>query len=193
MGARRTADGGRVMAGSMRYSLVYGALAGGIAIAGIVATLVFNLPGHTHSELVGYLIMLAALSLIFVGVKRYRDNECGGVVRFGRAFVVGLGIAVVAGILYTAGWEIYSAWSPTDFIADYSGKMLADLRAAGASEREIAAKGAEMREMVEMYRNPLYRVPMVFMEIFPVGLIVALVSALVLRNPRALPKYVAAG
>jgi hypothetical protein len=37
------------------------------------------------------------------------------------------------------------------------------------------------------YANPLFRIPMVFLEIFPVGFIVALISAALLRNPRLLP------
>ena len=36
------------------------------------------------------------------------------------------------------------------------------------------------------YANPLFRIPMTFMEIFPVGFLVALVSALLLRNPKIL-------
>ena len=39
------------------------------------------------------------------------------------------------------------------------------------------------------YANPLFRLPMTFAEIFPVGVLVSLVSALVLRNPRALPAH----
>ena len=44
-----------------------------------------------------------------------------------------------------------------------------------------------MRAMAEAYRNPLFRLPMTFVEIFPVGLLIALVSAGLLRNPRFLP------
>ncbi len=41
--------------------------------------------------------------------------------------------------------------------------------------------------MAESYRNPLFRIPMTFIEIFPVGLLVALISAALLRNPKLLP------
>jgi hypothetical protein len=37
------------------------------------------------------------------------------------------------------------------------------------------------------YANPLFRLPMTFAEIFPVGVLVSLVSAAILRNPRVLP------
>ena len=101
----------------MRYALIYGGIAGAIVIAVIVAGVAFDLPNHIQSEWFGYLVMLVALSLIFVGIKRYRDVECGGVVRFGRAFAVGLGIALVATIIYIVGWELFLATSRHDYMA----------------------------------------------------------------------------
>jgi hypothetical protein len=167
----------------MRYAIIYGGIAGAIALGAILAGMGFGL----HSEWFGYLAMLVALSLIFVGVKRYRDVECGGVVRFGRALAVGLGIATVAGLIYVAGWETYQALSGIDFMADYSASVLAEMRARGASEHEIAASAAELRDLAVNYRNPLFRLPMTFAEIFPVGLLISLAAAAVLRNPRVLP------
>jgi hypothetical protein len=46
---------------------------------------------------------------------------------------------------------------------------------------------AEMDAMRRQYANPLFRMPMTFIEIFPVGLLMAFVSAALLRNPRFLP------
>lgn len=172
----------------MKYALIYGAVAGVIAISLISAMIGLDLTGHDSTAMwVSYLIMLIALSLIFVGMKRYRDVECGGVVRFGRAFLVGLGIAAVAGLVYAAGWEIFQAASGYDFMAEYSASILERMRAEGASAAAIEAQAAEMRGFAESYRNPLFRLPMVFVEIFPVGLLVALVSAGLLRNPKVMP------
>lgn len=176
----------------MRYSLVYGAISGAIVIAVIVAGLAFELPRHFQSQTFGYLVMLVALSMIFVGVKRYRDVECGGIIRFGRAFILGLGIATVAALIYVAGWEAYLAASDRDFIGEYSSSLLEDMRTRGAAPAAVAAKAAEMRELAESYRNPMFRIPVTFIEIFPVGLLVALVSAALLRNPRLLPARSAA-
>jgi len=171
----------------MRYVFVYGVLAGAIAIAAISSSFVFEGLNHLQTEWFGYLVMLVALSLTFIGVKRYRDVDCGGVVGFGKAFLVGLGIAVVAGVVYVAGWEAYLATSDGNFIETYASAVLADMRAAGASAAEIAATESEMAWAIEVYEHPLSRMGMTFLEIFPVGLLVALVSAAVLRNPRVLP------
>ena len=131
--------------------------------------------------------MLVALSLIFVGIKRYRDTECGGVIRFGRAFGLGLAIAAVAGLVYALFWETYLQVSGYDFMADYTKSVLQGMEADGASLAAIQAKAAEMNAMAESYKNPLFRIPMTFIEIFPVGLLAALVSAGLLRNPKMLP------
>lgn len=171
----------------MRYALVYGGIAGAIVIGVLVAGFAFDLPSHATSEWFGYLIMLVALSLIFVGVKRYRDVECGGVIRFGRALGLGLGIAAVAALVYVAGWEIYVAATGFDLMRDYAAGIVEGMRAEGAPPAAIEAKIAEMRGWAEMYKNPLLRIPITFVEIFPVGLLVALASAALLRNPRLLP------
>ena len=171
----------------MRYAVIYGGIAGAIAIAIISATLVLDLPSHATSVFVGYLVMLAALSLIFVGVKRYRDVECGGVIGIGRAFGLGVGMAVVAGVAYALGWELFIAVSGFDFMTGYTNDVIAGLRDDGASQVAIDAKVAELAKMRAMYDNPLMRVPMIFAEIAPVGLLVALVSAALLRNPKMLP------
>ena len=171
----------------MKYPLIYGGIAGAIAITIITTTIALDLPSHATSLFVGYLVMLVALSLIFVGVKRYRDVECGGVIRFGRAFAIGLGMAVVAAVVYALGWELFIAVSGFDFMTGYTNDIIAGMRADGASPAAIDAKLVEMRDMTAMYENPLMRIPMIFAEIAPVGLLVALVTAALLRNPKLLP------
>jgi hypothetical protein len=171
----------------MKYAFVYGGLAGAIAIAILCAGIAFDLSSHATSIWFGYLVMLAALSLIFVAVKRYRDVECGGVIGFGRAFGLGLGIAAVAALVYVTGWEIFSALWDRDYFAEYAASSVDALRAGGASQAAIDARTAEMAALTETLRNPLWRIPMVMAEILPVGLLVALVSAALLRNPRLLP------
>jgi hypothetical protein len=172
----------------MKYALVYGLLSGLVVAAVLVAGLALGPDsGFHHSVWFGYLVMLVALTFIFVGVKRYRDVERGGVIRFLPAFFMGLAIAAVAGVIYVCMWELYEASTGYRFMDEYIAAMIRHRQAEGASAAEIARVTADMDSMRVSYANPLFRIPMVFLEIFPVGFIVALISAALLRNPRLLP------
>lgn len=177
-----------------RTITIYGLISGAVvALAITLVSVIGSDASHGSGSLwLGYLIMLVALSSILVGVKQYRDDVLGGVIGFGRALLVGLGIAVVAGIAYAAVWEAYLALTHYTFMDNYIAQILAAKRAAGVSGAAYQKAAAEMETMRIQYANPLYRVPMTFMEIFPVGLLIALVSAALLRNPRFLPAKAAA-
>jgi uncharacterized membrane protein YhaH (DUF805 family) len=171
----------------MRYAFAYGSLAGLIVIAVIVLGLTFaERDGFFTSQWLGYLVMLVALTLIFVGVKRYRDVERGGVIRFMPAFGMGLAIALVAALFYVLAWEVYLAATDYRFMDDYIASIAEQRRAAGVSEAAIAEELAGYEWARANYGNPFFRIPITFLEILPVGLLVALVSAALLRNPRLL-------
>ena len=171
-----------------RYAAIYGGIAGTVIIA--IMTIVLTMGGsedYAFSEVLGYLVMLAVLSLIFIGIKRYRDVELGGVVGFGRAFGLGLGISAVAGLFYVISWEAYLASTDYAFIDSYSESMIANIEAKDLPSEERAAEIAEVEASRTLYGNRPFRLMITFIEIFPVGLLVALVSAVVLRNPKVLP------
>lgn len=169
----------------MKYGLVYGLISGTIAIVVILAGLELTpRDGLFHGYTFGYLVMLLAMTFIFVGVKRYRDEECGGVIRFGPAFLMGLGIAAVAAVAYVVVFEAYLAATGYGFLDEYIAGTVRAREAAGMAAAVVARERAELESML---LDPLVRVPFTFLEIFPVGLLVALVSAALLRNPKLLP------
>ena len=172
-----------------RLSLIYGSAAGALIIGS--AVLSASLSGtSTHlaeMEWLGYLVMIVALSSIFLGIKRYRDGDLGGVIRFGSAFLMGLGITTVASIIYVAVWELYLLVTDYAFIEAYTSSVLAAMEADGVAAGVLDAEAAKMEAMKEQYANPLFRIPVTFLEIFPVGLLITLISAAVLRNPKVLP------
>ena len=172
----------------MRYALTYGLLSGFVIILTLITGIVLSdQKSFFSSEWFGYLVMLVALTFIFVGVKRYRDVERGGVIKFGAAFAMGLAIAAAAGVAYVAVWEIYLAMTDYRFMDEYIAGMVRSRQAAGLSGVALAEEVAKLESMRTSYANPLFRVPMTFLEVFPVGLLVSLVSASLLRNPRLLP------
>lgn len=135
----------------------------------------------------GYAAMLVALSVIFVAVKRQRDHAQGGVIKFLPALGMGLAITLVAGILYAIAWEISLALTDYQFVSAYEDMLMGLVDQSGKTGDELVAYRAEMAASMEMYKNPVTRLPMTFMEIAPVGVIVSLISALLLRNSRFLP------
>lgn len=171
-----------------RNILKYGLIAGGV-VGGISFT-IFTFGGEHNFDygmLIGYATMLVALSAVFVGIKQYRDQELGGVIRFWPAFGMGVAMSLIAGILYVLSWEASQAITGGDFITAYSDYMIEQARAKGESAAAIAKMTAEMAQFKVQYANPWFRLPMVFAEIFPVGVLVSLVSAGLLRRPNFLP------
>jgi hypothetical protein len=169
---------------------LYGTIAGLIVIGAMISIFIAS-SGQPemgqHSEVLGYTIMLVALSMIFFGVKSYRDNELGGVIRFLPAFMMGIGISIVAGIIYVAVWEVYMAFTNYTFMDAFVSSYIAKQKAAGVTGAALDKIVAEMEAMKVQYANPLFRMPMTFMEIFPVGFLISLLSAAVLRRSTVLP------
>lgn len=170
--------------------LLWGTVAGlivGSFLFGTTVAMADNHPSMTVGMLMGYTSMLVALSAVFVGVKRYRDQDLGGVIRFWPGLAMGLAISFVAGVFYVLAWEAAVAVTGMNFAADYSAHLLDERKAAGASAAELAKYAAELKVFQTQYANPLYRLPMTFSEIFPVGILVSLVTAALLRKPDFMP------
>jgi hypothetical protein len=171
-----------------RKILSYGAVAG--LIVGIpLSAMVVAMHGHdTHYGLViGYATMLIALSTVFVAVKRHRDVDLGGVIGFWPALGLGLGISFVASVFYVLAWETTVALTHLDFANGYAKIMIEQKKASGVTGAALAKFTAEMEQFKVQYANPFYRLPMTFIEIFPVGVLVSLASAGLLRISSFLP------
>lgn len=173
-----------------RIILVYGSIAGVIVLGMLAVTMGLGTHGGMLGMLLGYLSMLIALSMVFVGVKRWRDEQQGGVIQFLPAFGLGMGIALVAAAFYVLGWEVYMWATDYSFASQHAGQALAAKRAAGASAADLAAFQVEMDAFAQLYAQPLARMAMTFSEIAPIALIVALISALLLRRPGFMPARV---
>ena len=171
--------------------LVYGIIAGLLMDAMFLISFSLMEKGilPEHSELLGYTTMIIILSLIFFGIKSYRDKHNNGAMTYWKGFKVGIAIAGMASLFYAGGWEIY--YNSTDlkdtFMQKYTDQILKNMQQEGKSQEEIDKKKEEMNSMAEMYKNPFIRFGMTLMEIFPVGLAITLISAGVLRKKEVLP------
>ena len=165
--------------------LVFGFISGAIMVAFMYGTMLFvKNVGFDKGELLGYTGMVLAFLLIFFGVRSYRENVGGGTVSFGRAFVVGLLIMLIASACYVVAWEIvyYKSNFMQDFIEKYSAHVVEEVRNSGASEAAVQAKLQEMKRFKELYANPFFNAAVTFLEPLPPGLIMTLLTALILRR-----------
>ncbi|MBN8262078.1 MAG: DUF4199 domain-containing protein [Xanthomonadales bacterium] len=172
--------------GIVKYGVIAGLVVGGAMVLSFWST-GGQMPHGALGMAIGYASMLVAFSAVFVGIKRQRDVAGGGVIRFWPAFGIGLAISFIASLFYVAAWELVQATIVQDFAGSYAASVVAAERAKGADPAAVAALVAEMEAFKVQYADPTFRLPMTFAEIFPVGVLVSLVSALVLRNPRVLP------
>lgn len=163
------------------YGIISGLITGGLMLA-TMPLFVNGTIDHSNGLWIGYTGMIIALSLVFFGIKSFRDNHAGGSIAFGKAFLLGLGITFIASVFYVIAWEITYARSGDWFMEQWSTGELDKLKASGATEAQLEKAQVDWKKFTELYKNPIMRYGMTLMEIFPVGLLVSLISAALLRK-----------
>lgn len=161
---------------------VYGIIAGIIVSSMLFLAFSGSEINMDGGELLGYATMIIAFSTIFIAIKTHRDKQLNGTIKFGQAFKIGLGITLIATILYVISWMIISETMAKDFMLEYYQHSVEKLKASNIPEAELTEKIAKIEKYSEMYEKPIIKIGITFMEIFPVGFIVSLISALILKR-----------
>lgn len=163
--------------------LSFGLISGAISSLMMVATAAFgNRIGFDKSAVIGYTSIVLSFLMVFFGIRSYRDNIGNGQITFVKAFAVGISITLISCICYVVTWEIiYYNFLP-DFWDKYGGHLVEKLRTSGASPAAVQAKLQEVAKYKKLYKNPLVNAALTFIEPFPIGLLVTLLSAAVLRR-----------
>ena len=159
-------------------------LMSGLALAILVAVIV---PFEHRTDArwamaFSYTIMVLSFLIVFVGVKHYRDTECGGSITFGRALGVGALMMLISCACYVAMWEVLMATVERNFAHEYTAGLVKRARNSGLHGAALEARIAEVRKFEAMYSNPLYSAAITLLEPLPVGMVMALVTAGVLRR-----------
>jgi hypothetical protein len=168
--------------------LIFGLISGAISAAMMLITVpLADKIGWEKGEILGYATIVLSALMIFFGVRSYRENVAGGRLSFGRGFAVGILIALISSTCYVGAWEIvYFKFMP-DFAEKYSAHMVEKAKASGESQQKVDDIVRRAKAFKEMYDNLAINIAMTFMEVFPIGLVVTLISAGLLRKkPRAL-------
>ena len=175
-----------------RTVLIFGLISGAISSAMMFLTLPLmhrNIINFKNGEVIGYTSIFLSFLLVFFGIRSYRESH-GGTITFGRAFTVGILITLISCVFYVVSWQIIYFKLMPDFVDKYTAASIESMRAKGATDAAIEEKKKQMAQLAALYNNPLTNAAVTLLEPFPVGLIVTLVSAGILRRrrPATVPK-----
>ena len=163
--------------------LTFGLISGALSAAMMLITIPFaDAIGWENGEILGYTSIVLSALLVFFGVRSYRENVGGGRLTFGRGFAVGILITLISSACYVGTWEVvYYKFMP-DFADKYAAHMIDRAKASGANQQKIDETVRKAEQLKQMYKNPAINVALTFMEVFPIGLAVTLLSAGILRK-----------
>jgi len=169
--------------------LTFGLISGAISSLMMVATVPFaDRIGFDKGAVIGYTAIVLSFLLVFFGIRSYRDNVGNGQITFTKAFAVGISITLISCICYVVTWEVLYFHFLPGFMDKYGAHMIEKLKASGAGPAAIQAQLQQVKKYKEMYANPLLNAAMTFMEPLPIGLVITLISAAVLkRKPQSQP------
>ena len=164
---------------------ICGVIAGIISVSwGVVCEALLSDSLSLNTRMIfGYATMILAFSLIFVGIKNYRDTHNNGQITFGKALGIGLLITLIASTVYVVIWMIDFSYFIPDFGEKYQAQAIAEMKASGVSAAEIQKQSAEMATMMAKYKaSPTFRAMFTYLEIAPVGIVISLIAALILKK-----------
>ena len=163
--------------------LTFGLISGAISSVLMSVTMLFaHGIGFDKGLVLGYTTIVLSFLLVFFGIRSYRDNVGNGQITFAKAFAIGLSITLISCVLYVVTWEVlYYNFLP-GFWDKYGAQLVEKAKASGASAATVQAQLDQVKKYKEMYANPLLNAAMTFIEPFPVGLLITLLSAAVLRR-----------
>ena len=163
--------------------LTFGLISGAISSLVMVAIVPFaDRIGFERGPVIGYTSIVLSFLLVFFGIRSYRDSLGNGQITFLKAFAVGISITLISCVCYVVTWEvIYYNFLP-DFWDKYGAHLVEKLRASGASDAAVQARLQEVAKYKELYKNPFFNAVLTFIEPFPIGLVITLISAVILRR-----------
>ena len=168
---------------------------------------------HTSSEYeacvaTGTIGLLIPLNTMFAGLSAIVDRESGAqrellaapiprrLLVFGNlavafaitALQIGVLITLIAGVMYELSWEISMSQMSDDFIAQAFEHQFTEMKANGATDADIQLAREKNEQFLTYYRIfPIRFLITIMVELFPVGLVISIITAALLRKKEFLP------
>ena len=168
------------------FIIKYGCISGSIIASLMVVTaLMSEKIGFDYGMYIGYATMIVGFLPIYWGMKGYRETVGNGSLAFGNAFLMGLGIMLVATAWYVVTWMVVNKTLMPDFMDKYAAYSIESMKKSGATAVQLEAATKQMADFKEQYKNPLVMAAYTALEPLPVGVLLALVGALLTKRKPA--------
>jgi len=136
----------------------------------------------TFGLIAGVMISVLMGGNLLVANRIGSGHTLAGQISFGRAFACGILITLITCVFYVAMWEIvYFNFMP-HFMDSYFAAQIHKVQSSGLDPATTAAQVAAIQRSQQLYQNPFVNMAYTFMEPLPVGLLITLISAAVLRR-----------
>jgi Protein of unknown function (DUF4199) len=165
-----------------RTVLTFGLISGAVSSLMMLGTIpLMHRIGFDHGLIVGYTAIVLSFLLVFFGIRSYRE-QAGGAITFGRAFNVGILITLISCVFYVGTWQLLYFKLQPGFMDTWAAYAVEKVRADGGTPEAVEATRRQMQSFKEAYDNPLTNAAYTFVEPFPVGLLITVISAAALRR-----------
>jgi hypothetical protein len=162
----------------------YGLIAG-LILTGMVVTMMLMI-GETSNfergESVRYLFIVSAFSMIYLGIRQYRDKKLGGTISFNIAFRTGLLITIIASTCYAIAWLVYFNFIDESFTERYTTFMIDKIKTGDKTPEEIENEIKLFTVNMADYKKPGVMGLYTFLEIFPIGLVISILCGMLMKR-----------
>ncbi|MBR9919404.1 MAG: DUF4199 domain-containing protein [Bacteroidetes bacterium] len=159
---------------SLRYGLIGGSI---LLILGILTGLFLTPAGYRAAEIGGYVSILAACSMIFFGIRYYRDNVNEGRLKFGEALKLGMLISLIPSLVMFIGTALLIHFWGDGFV-DWTMEYME----ANLAPEELAKQKEAMASMGNLATNPFFQGGVMFLTVLLIGLVISVLSAFSLKR-----------
>jgi hypothetical protein len=166
----------------LKYGLISGLIL--VAMVATIMTIAGDSIDFERGEIYGYIFIIAAFSMIFLAIREYRDKLSGGIINFNKGFRIGILITLIASVFYMIAWMVYFNFIDDSFIEKYTAYYIEKVKTSGKPQVEIEKEISAFNRDMANYNNPFVMALFAFLEVFPVGLIISVLCAFLMRrNP----------
>jgi hypothetical protein len=159
----------------LKSTINYGAMLGLVLVIFTILSWMFDATTNKNIKYVEYLLVIAG---IIIATRTFRDQEQGGSITYGRAFLVGMLTTIFAGVITSVfTYLLYSVIDPGLIDKTYA-MMEEAYYNAGMSDAQID----QIMNVARRFANPLMLSATAFMGYSLMGVIFSLVTSIFLKK-----------